>query len=70
MSVLQKTNFDCILRELWSDQDHDDVGLTPQDLNQWRAKRERFNLLDRAVKEDFAETRQSGVNGGVRYHST
>ena len=70
MSVLQITNFDRILRELWSDQDHDNAGLAPQDLDQWQAKRERFNLLDRAGKEGFAETRQSGVNGGIRYHST
>ena len=67
--ILKQTAFDHILRELWRDQDGPDAGLVPQDLDQWRARRERFNHLSRAVSEGFAERRRSGARGGVRFHA-
>ncbi len=68
--VLKHTEYDRLLRELWCDETHGDKGLAPSDVGyNPNARTKRYNYLERAVREGWAEVRESGPRGGRRYHS-
>ena len=68
--VLKHTEYDRLLRELWYDETHGDKGLAPSDVgNNPNARIKRYNYLEQAVREGWAEVRESGPRGGRRYHS-
>jgi|TARA_Y100000310_G_scaffold80366_1_gene77047 hypothetical protein len=70
MAVLQHTEYDRLLRELWNDEVNGDHGLAASDVGSNSNRRiARHNHLEQALHEGWAEVRYSGPRGGRRYHS-